>query len=307
MKLSKFHTAVIALIIANLIWGAAAPIFKWSLESNSIFTLAYLRFLIAAVIILPFSLKHLVIKKTQITQYILLGIVGVFVNILFFFMGLKYAPSINATIIGSAGPIFLIFISMFYLKEKLKKKLITGSCIGLIGVLIVMLKPLLFNHGSEIAALGNFFFFLAMLGSLVHIVLGKKLIKDSHPLTLSFYSFLLAALCFFPFFVAENLANPFLLHLNFKVVAGIIFGSVFSSALAYYLFFWAVKYMPASESGVFVYLDPVIAILIAIPLLHETPDEFFIAGSFLVFLGIYIAEGRLHYHPFHLFKTKNRG
>lgn len=303
MRLNKTQTAVLALIIANIIWGAAPPIFKWSLQSTGIFTLAYLRFLAATIIIFPFAIKYLSIRKSDIINILLLGIVGTGANIAFFFFGLKFAPSINATIIGSAGPIFLIFISMFYLKEKVKRKLIIGSSVGLLGVLIVMLKPL-FNH-VNIALLGNFLFFIAMLGGLIHIVLGRKLIKNYHPVTLAFYSFLISTFCFLPFFVQENIASPFLANPeNFRLIIGVVFGAVFTSVIAYSLFFWAVKYMPASETGVFIYLDPVVAILIAIPLLHETLDEFFIVGSFLVFLGIYIAEGRLHYHPLHLLGRK---
>lgn len=304
MRLSKFKMAVLALIIANVIWGASPPIFKWSLQSSGIFTLAYLRFLFATILIFPFAFKNLAIKKSDLPSLAILGGIGVGLNILFFFLGLKFAPSINATIIGSAGPIFLIFISMFYLKEKIKRKLIIGSSVGLIGILIVMLKPL-FNHVS-LALLGNFFFFVAMLGGLVHVVLGRKLIKNYHPITLTFYSFLISTFCFLPFFIQENVSSPFLVNPdNFRLITGVVFGAVFTSVIAYYLFFWAVKYMPASETGVFIYLDPVIAIIIAMPLLHEFPDEFFIAGSFLVFLGIYIAEGRLHYHPLHLFRRKN--
>ena len=265
MRLSKFKTAVVALIIANIIWGAAPPIFKWSLQSTGIFTLAYLRFLLATIIIFPFAIKYLSVRKSDIINFLLLGIVGVGANIAFFFFGLKFAPSINATIIGSAGPIFLIFISVFYLKEKVKKKFIIGSVIGLIGVLIVMLKPLLFNHGTEIAALGNLLFFVTMLGGLTHIIFGRKLIKNYHPVTLTFYSFIIATFCFLPFFIQENISSPFLANPdNFRLIIGVVFGAIFTSVIAYYLFFWAVKYMPASQTGVFIYLDPVIAIIIAI-------------------------------------------
>lgn len=302
MRLSKFHTAVIALIIANIIWGAAPPIFKWSLQSTNIFTLAYLRFLIATILIFPFAYKNLLIKKSDVKNFLMLGVLGVAANISFFFLGLKYAPSINATIIGSAGPIFLIFASMIFLGEKPKKRVLLGSLVGLFGVLIVMLKPLLIN--GKLAILGNIFFFVAMIGGLNHVILGRKLIKSYSPITLAFYSFFISTLCFFPFFVKENASVPFLQNINFQMITGILFGSILCSLAAYCLFFWAVKYMPASETGVFVYLDPIIAVLIAIPLLKEFPDDFFISGAFLVFLGIYIAEGRLHYHPFHLFKRK---
>ena len=39
--MSKAKLAIIALIVANLIWGAASPIFKWSLVSIEI--AAYIR------------------------------------------------------------------------------------------------------------------------------------------------------------------------------------------------------------------------------------------------------------------------
>lgn len=264
-----------------------------------------MRFFIAVIIFSPFAIKHLSIRKSEIFNYFWMVVVGVVFNILFFFMGLKQAPSINATIIGSAGPIFLIFISMFYLKEKVKKRLLAGSLIGLIGILIVMLKPIITNHGAEKAIMGNFLFFAAMLAGLANVIFARRIIKNTHPTTLTFYSFFISMICFFPFFVSENLSNPFLLHITMQSIIGILFGSLLTTVAAYSLFYWAIKYMPASETGVFIYLDPVIAILIAIPLLHEFPDEFFIAGSVLVFLGIYIAEGRLHWHPLHLFGKKS--
>ena len=56
------------------------------------------------------------------------------------------------------------------------------------------------------------------------------------------------------------------------------------------------------EVGVFTYIDPVIAVLIAMPLLGEYPTPTFFIGSLFVFLGIFIAERRLHWHPFHRIK-----
>ncbi len=53
------------------------------------------------------------------------------------------------------------------------------------------------------------------------------------------------------------------------------------------------------EVGLFTYVDPIIAVLIAIPLLQEYPTVHFFLGSVLVFWGIFIAEKRIHYHPFH--------
>lgn len=301
---NHFRTAVIALIIANIIWGAAPPIFKWALQDISPFTLAFLRFFIASILILPFAYKKLRIEKNDIAEVFLIGFLGVTLNIAFFFLGLKYAPSINASIIGSAGPIFLILFAFLFLREKPKKRVISGSFIGLLGVLIIMFKPLL-SAEPNLDLIGNTFYFIAMLGGLGHTILGRQLLKKYEAAGVTFWSFFVGAICFFPFFVNENLSQSFLSNITLPVVVGVAFGSILCSTLAYFLFFWALKYMPAAETGIFVYLDPIITVLVALPLLGEVPDTFYYIGSIFVFFGIYIAEGRLHYHPIHLLKRRN--
>ncbi len=93
--------------------------------------------------------------------------------------------------------------------------------------------------------------------------------------------------------------HGFLTGLNIQGVTGIIYGAIGATAIANYLYFYAIKQLPASEVGLFIYLDPIIAIMIAIPLLGELPTPLYIAGAVLVFMGIFIAEGRLPYHPLH--------
>lgn len=299
-RAGHFRTAVLALIIANIIWGAAPPIFKWALADIGPFTLAFLRFAIAAVIIFPFAYKHLKIEKTDIAEVFLLGFLGVTLNIAFFFLGLKFAPSINASIIGSAGPIFLILFSFFLLREKPKSKLILGSLIGLCGVLVIMVKPL-FSQEPNMDLLGNGFFFLAMLAGLGHTILGRQLLKKYEALGITFWSFFIGSLCFLPLFINENLDKIAFVS-SPQSITGILFGAILCSTVAYFLFFWALKYMPASETGVFVYLDPIVTVLIALPLLGERPDTFYYIGSLFIFFGIYVAEGRIHYHPIHLLR-----
>ena len=303
LKNNHFRTAVLALIIANIIWGAAPPIFKWALTDIGPFTLAFLRFLIASFLIVPFAYKHLTIKRDDIAEVFLLGFLGGMLNISFFFLGLKFAPSINASIIGSAGPIFLILFSFLLLREKPKSKLILGSLIGLCGVLIIMMKPL-FSQEPNMDLVGNGFFFLAMLAGLGHTILGRQLLKKYEAFGITFWTFFVATLCFLPLFIYENM-NKISVALSPQSITGILFGAILCSAVADFLFFWALKYMPASETGIFVYLDPIVTVLIALPLLGEKPDTFYYIGSLFVFFGIYIAEGRIHYHPLHLLRKRN--
>ncbi|MFI5265273.1 MAG: DMT family transporter [Candidatus Levyibacteriota bacterium] len=303
MKLSTTKSAVLALIIANIIWGAAPPIFKWSLNDVGPFTLAFLRFAIAALIFLPITWGQYKIEKRDFLKMFLVAILGITVNITFFFYGLKLGSSINASIIGSAGPVFIVLGSFLFLKEKPKKKFMLGASIGLLGVLFMVLFPF-FRDGftSKLSSIGNIYHILAVLGSVGQTIIARGILKKYLATTVTFWSFTIGAVSFLPFFAYEVMHVGFLPHLTSQGATGIIFGAFLSSALAFYLFYYALRYLPAADVSIFVYIDPVITVLIAIPLLGEIPDLTFIIGAILVFGGIFIGEGRLHWHPLHRLK-----
>ncbi|HSX40655.1 MAG TPA: DMT family transporter, partial [Candidatus Saccharimonadales bacterium] len=306
MSLSTTKKAILALIISNIIWGAAPPIFKWALMDIGPFTLGYLRFLLACLLLLPFCYKHLHIYKKDIPILFFCGFTAVTINIMFFFLGLRLAPSINVNIISSASPIALVFISHYFLlKEKFNKKALLGSYIAFAGVMLTIIKPLL-EHGAGDGRVlvGNILFVISALGALGLPLFGKKIIKDYKPETLTFWTLFIGCVTFLPFFLNETITTNSLAHLTLRAVSGILYGALFSSLTAYGLFFWALKYLPATETEVFLYLDPVVTVLIAAPLLHEYPDAMFFAGAVLVFAGVYVAQGRIPYHPIHkLFKS----
>lgn len=298
---NRIHGAILALIIANIIWGATSPIFKWALEDVTPFTLAFFRFFLASIILLPFLSNHnLFIAKRDWLKLFLLSFIGIFLHITFFLYGLTLSSSINAPIISSSAPLFLIIASIFFLKEKPNVKRIAGGILGFLGVLIIVLLPFIGDSsGIDNSIIGNSLFILATVGIVVHVILLKELTRDYNPLVLLFWSFAIASILFLPLFINELIQTRSLFNIGFQGIAGITYGAVLASAFAYYLFHFSMKYLQASEVGLFTYIAPVVAIIVAGPLLHEAPSPTYIIGTALVFAGIYIAEGKIHYHPSH--------
>ncbi len=295
---NQHNKAILALITANIIWGAAAPIFKLALQNIPPFTLAFLRFFGATMILFPFAASNLWIKRDDWLKLILLSIFGITVNITFFFLGLKFAPSINAPIISSSGPVFIYLFSIFFLHEKNHPKVLLGTLISLVGVFIIVGQPLL-SQGLNGQILGNIFFILATLGAVLHAIICKEICVKYNASSITFWSFLIGSLTFLPFFLYEMVnLHPFD-TVDYRGWLGLGFGIFLSSALAYSLFDWGIKKIDAQEVGLFYYIDPIIAAMIAIPFLGEVITSVFLLGSLLVFSGIFIAEGRLHYHPLH--------
>lgn len=298
---------VSALIITNIIWGAASPIFKFALKNIPPFTLAFIRFFFASFLFLPLAIKFWQ-KNLSFRRWLeifLVGFFGIFVNVSFFFLGVRKTESINVPIIASSSPVFLYFLSILFLKEKPKLKVFLGMMISLFGVLIIILSPLLFD-GKKIyfgEVEGNLFIVLATLGSVFSTLVGKDLLKKVNPYFVTFFSFLFSSFLFL-IFVPEEMKKWSFSSLNINGWAGIIYGIFFSSATAYFLYYYGISKINAQEVGIFTYIDPIVAILIAIPLLGEYPNFYYLVGSILVFLGIFLAEGRIHWHPIHKLKFK---
>ncbi|OGK42182.1 hypothetical protein A2954_04170 [Candidatus Roizmanbacteria bacterium RIFCSPLOWO2_01_FULL_37_12] len=292
---------VLALIVANIIWGAASPIFKYALENIPPFTLAFIRFFFAGLILLPF-IRNFSVKLSGVewAELILGAVFGISLNITFFFWGLQRAESINAPIIASSGPVFLYFLSIIFFREKPRLKVFFGMMIALLGVTLIIFAPILFD-GKVFAfgeLQGNIFFVLATLSAVLHPLLQKKVIPKIGALKVSLISFFIGAVTFSPFSFKELQSwSPALL--NIQGWTGIIFGVFLSSALAYYLFSYGIAKIKMQEVGIFTYIDPIVAVLIAAPLIHEYPTVHFFIGSLLVFGGIFLAEGRIHWHPIH--------
>jgi len=298
---------IIALIIANVIWGMASPIFKLSLQNIPPFTLAFIRFFFASILVLYFGLKHW--KKLTWREFftiLVASFFGITINIGFYFLALPKTVSINAPIIASSSPIFLFFFSIFFLREKFHKNVFRGILIAFIGVLIIVLSPY-FLDGSltkaakDSALEGNLYLIISTIGSVAHALILKKILKKDNHFQITLITFVFGALTFFPFMQME-LQKWSISLIDYRGWLGIIFGVLFSSAIAYTLFAYGIAKIAAQEIGVFTYIDPVAALILAVPLLGEVPNLYFYLGSFMVFLGILFAEGRIHWHPFHKIK-----
>ncbi|MBI3984566.1 MAG: DMT family transporter [Candidatus Levybacteria bacterium] len=295
---SKAKLAIIFLILANIIWGAAFPIYKLTLEVIPPFTFVLLRFLLGALILFPFVYKDLKVKLRDGVTLILLSILGITLTISFLNFGLKLSSSINAPIILSASPIFLIIGGFFYLKEKLKTKVVLGTLVSFLGVMTIVLLPVL-KEGLDGSITGNLFLVFATFFSVIHALLLKKILPKYNPMSIAFWSFIIGSLPMIPFFMTDLNQTQWISKLNNEIILGLLFSVVVATVIAHSLFTFGIKYIKASEIGIFSYIDPVATIVVAYYLLHEHITVPYLIGAFLVFVGIFIAQGRIHYHPLH--------
>lgn len=289
---------VFALVIANIIWGAAPPIFKFAYENIPPFTLGFLRFSLATVILVPFLRGTAHIKISMKTWAMLVvGALLVSLHLALFFIGLEKTESINVSVIAAVGPIILYFASVTLIGEKKNSKILFGMILGLLGSLIVVFSPLLVRGGKlEVGQFeGNVLILLATLSDVASVLFLKRAMKQMSPVAVTAVIFAIAALIFYPFALNE-LQTWSYTQLDYRGVIGILFGAFLSSGLAYYLHDMGISKIKAEEVGIFGYISPLVTVAVAVPLLHEYPDTYFYMGATLVFIGILIAERKFHFH-----------
>lgn len=306
MEAKTIRNGIIALIVANVIWGFASPVFKWSLGSIPPYTLAFLRFFFGSILMVAFLGKRARFPITDGYHDALLLVLyaasGIVMNIAFFLLGLQRTLSMNGPIIASAAPVLTFVFAMVLLKETFHVRKFLGMLVGTVGIAAIVLEPLFTSGlGNGHSILGNLYLVIATLGGVIGTIVGRKLFLRHDPLTLMTWSFIIGAAIFFPLATDEFVSTPdLLLRLtDVKSLVGIGFGAIFSSAVAYGCFAWGLSKIPASEATLFTYIDPIAGTILSYFWLKEPLTVPFLIGTILIFGGIFIAEGRLHYHPIH--------
>src|SRR3989344_5900378 len=181
----KHKLALMYLLIAALVWGAAGPVIKFTLIYLPPFTFLFLRFLTASIVILPFLIleerKHPVIKKDWV-NLIVLSLLGGAITLAFVFFGFKYTTSLDGSLISAVSPILTLAASSKLLKEKITENEKNGAIIALCGTLVVTMQPLLtsFFHPTGdvmLRILGNVFILLSIVSWIGYTLWSKKVFE----------------------------------------------------------------------------------------------------------------------------------
>ncbi len=215
------------------------------------------------------------------------AVFGVAANMLLFFKGLAITTPINASVLMLFTPIFVIVFAFFMLGEKMGLKKIAGILIAALGALfLVGGTKLSFNQQT---VWGDIYVTLNAIIYAFYLVYAKRLMVKYHPLTVTLYAFFIGFFLVLPFGL-----NQFT-EINFSELPAIIWWSIAfvtigSTFLTYVLNAYALKHASSSLVGTYIYLQPVLAALIAVTFGkdHLTLEKFI--SMVIVFAGVYLAS-----------------
>lgn len=286
-----YGNAYLLLALTALFWAGNFVIGRGVHGHVPPVALAWCRWTIASLIVLPFAWPHLKRDWPRVREnwaiLTWLGVIGVGSFNTLSYIGLNYTTALNALVMQSSGPLLIALTCVMLFGDRLTLPLALGIALSLTGVLFVatqgkpaVLADLQFNQGDLwiLAALAAWALYTAYLRKRPEI----------HWLSFLAATFVVGAAVNTPLFIAEHLSG-WKLQLSIETLLAVAYVSIFPSILAYIFFNRGVELIGGTRAGLCLHLVPIFGTGLAIVLLGEALRLYHVIGFALVIAGVGLA------------------
>ncbi len=298
--------ASIGLVIG--IWAVNFIAAKIGLRSLPAATLASFRVVLAGAIMFPCYLlcsrlpafveaaecRERGFTRRDLWTFVYMGFFGVVMNQVCFTVGLRYTSVSHAAVIVGMGPIYTLILAVFFKLEEATWRKAIGMAIAFAGIAVMASENGVSAHSPSV--LGDAITMTGSIGFAMYVLLGKRLAGRYDPLTMTAFSHFGGAIVVLPVAIYRAFALGSVEHWRTVAWSGwaaLLYMAIFSSAVAYVFYFWALGYLEASQLSAFSYLLPIAATLLGILWLGEKGSWGQALGGILALSGVYwIESGR---------------
>ena len=278
---------------AVIVWGASFIATKVALEDVSPVTIVWLRFMIgililgAAVIIRKqFTLP----RKNELGYFALLGFLGITFHQWLQSNGLQTSEAGTTAWIVSTTPVFMALLGWLVLKENLGWGKTAGIALAFAGVLLVSSKGDIASISvGRFGAPGDMLILVSAVNWAVFSILSRRGLQR-HPASLMMFyvmalGWMFTSVLFFSGNGMEEIA-----HLTGRGWTGIVFLGIFCSGLAYIAWYDALQALSTAQTGVFLYIEPLVAVVVAAIVLGEQVTLLSLLGGAVILFGVWLVN-----------------
>jgi len=256
-------------------------------------TVVWLRFAMGIVILgiaVAARKQFALLDKNEWLYFALLGFLGIAFHQWLQSNALQTSEASTTAWIVSTTPVFMAILGWIVLKEKLGTIKIAGILLAFVGVLLVVYDG---NLGaislSSFGKPGDILILISAVNWTVFSVLSRRGLK-THPASLMMFyvmgiGWLLTSILFF---ATEDVSAIRNLTVNGWIA--ILFLGIFCSGLAYIAWYDALKALSTAQTGVFLYIEPLVAVVVAFFILSEPITLASLFGGGVIILGVWLVN-----------------
>lgn len=278
--------SVIMIVAAGVLWGTIG-LFSRALndagftsyqvtESRCFITMAGI-----ALILLIYDRKLLKIDIRDIWMFIGTGLCSIVLfNVLYFETAQLVSLSMTAVLLYTA-PCFVLIFSVILFKEKLTAKKILALVMAFTGC--VFTAGII--GGSDEFVLAGFLMGLGSgFGYSLYSIFGKFALKKYHPFTVTFYTFLVAALSLMPFCDPWHIVEVSM-HSD-KAIWYVLGLGILITLIPYFLYTYGLRGLDAGVASVIAFVEPMVATIAGFIVYDEKVTFFNLLGILMILFSI---------------------
>jgi drug/metabolite transporter (DMT)-like permease len=244
-----------------------------------------------AIILLWFThavfVREKIKEKKDYLELLKCAVFGVAANMLLFFKGLSITTPINGAILMVSTPLFVGFFSFFVLKEKATPVKIIGLMLGVSGALLLLVGPKLSFSSATLS--GDVMVILNAVIYAYYLIIAKPLLHKYNPITVIKWTFFFGGILILPFSVPELQQVDWVI-IPTSIWYSIVFLIVGATFLTYLLNGWALRHANSSLVGAYIYLQPILASIIAVVLGKDELTWQKVTFGLIIFMGVYLVS-----------------
>jgi len=287
--------ALLMLILPSLFWAGNFIVGRAMRNTVPPMALAFDRWIIAAICLLPFAwraARHDLTRYWQHRWHVLgASATGVAAfNVLVYF-GLQTTSAANGMLLNSFIPLLIAAIGLVFYGQRLTRLQLLGILVSFAGVVVIV------AHGSwqVLASLaisgGDGIVFIATVCWAFYTIWLKQIPPEIDRRGLMLVQIVVALIMLLPFWLWERATGHFPIW-NSESLMAIGYIGIFPSVLAFLLYGAGVVRVGAARAGLFIHLIPVFGAVLSVVLLHEPVHLYQLAGMLTIFLGVICANIR---------------
>lgn len=287
--------AVYLLIAATItFWGGSYVAARLLTPGLDVVVLSCARVAIAFIVLLSLCLankvKLLPDNKKTLGIFVLLGFVGIFMYTVFFQTGIQTVPGGRASVIINVNPMLIAIGAALFLREKLTPIKICGVLLAGLGAAIVISHGHLSALFTNRLSAGDVWMLAAAASTAGFALLGKVILQKGYrPIQIITLAVFFGLICFIPSALATGNARQ-VFDYTLRDWLCVIYLGMFSTALAYILYYKILNKLGATGGGVIGSMIPIPAIFFTSLLLHEPLSVSLLAGAIITVAGVLLVN-----------------
>ncbi len=219
------------------------------------------------------------------------AVFGMVINMLMFFEGLSLSTPINSAVSMTITPVLLLILTAIILRERITWLKTLGIAVGLSGALVLILFQEKTQFNAPNIPLGNLFFVINATSYSFYLILVKPLVAKYKAITLLKFFFLISFCINLPIGYSEFVQVEWT-QLGIAELGPMLFVIIATTFFTYLFNIFALKQLSPSTIGVFIYLQPVVAVVFAVLVGADTLNTLRIGAACLIFFGVFLSTRR---------------